>query len=311
MSETETMQMKTVDEEGEIQMQQALRMQPIEEEEKIQTMSDNVGGVASPEVVQQLNSTKGSGQPLSTETNQFMDNAFGADFSGVNVHTGTDAVQMNQQLGARAFTFGSNIYFNKGEYNTKSNDGKKLLSHELTHVVQQKEDIIQRDPVAIAGLGLAVFESGRSMLTGGSFSSTANTPSYMHEGTPASAQWVSRTAEAKIRAFNPRIGFGEQFFYFRISYQQNGYDLRNVQVVPLIDKSSSMISSSFNIMWEGQAHSSPDYPQSEIVFNISGTWDPVGRGITSFWGQLIVTQSGLSFNVDSEQWVYHRDIRFT
>ena len=106
MSETETMQMKTVDEEGEIQMQQALRMQPIEEEEKIQTMSDNVGGVASPEVVQQLNSTKGSGQPLSTETNQFMDNAFGADFSGVNVHTGTDAVQMNQQLGARAFTFG-------------------------------------------------------------------------------------------------------------------------------------------------------------------------------------------------------------
>jgi len=148
MSDSDTVQMQPVEEEEDI-MQPKLRMQPIEEEEMIQTMSENDGGVASPEVVQQLNSTKGSGQPISTETNQFMGKAFGADFSGVKIHAGSDAVQMNQQLGARAFTHGNDIYFNNSEYNPESSNGKRLLAHELTHVAQQnggiKRYLIQRD----------------------------------------------------------------------------------------------------------------------------------------------------------------------
>ncbi len=320
------LRMQPIEEEEEM-MQPKLRMQPIEEEEEllqpkiqmleeeeeepIQMKSNNTESLATSAFTRQLQLSKGGGTPLPNNSNRFMSKAFGSDFSAVNIHTGQNAVQMNQQLGARAFTYGNDIYFNKGEYSPNSSGGKSLLAHELTHVVQQKEDTIQRDPVAVAGLGLAVFESGRSMLSGGSFSSTANTPSYMHTGTPATAEWAPRTAEAKIRAFHPRIGFGEQFFYFRLSYQKNGYDLRNVQVVPLKDKSSSMISSSFNIIWGGQAHSRPKNPRAEIVFNISGTWNPVGRGIASFWGQLIVKQSGLTFNVDSEQWVYDRGVRWT
>jgi hypothetical protein len=67
-----------------------------------------------------------------------LSNALGADFSGVKVHTGQNAVEMNRSLNARAFTHGNDIYFNKGEYNPESSEGKRLLAHELTHVVQQK-----------------------------------------------------------------------------------------------------------------------------------------------------------------------------
>ena len=64
-----------------------------------------------------------------------------ADFGDVNIHTGHEAVQMNQELGAKAFTHGKNIYFNKGQYQPHSTNGIRLLSHELTHVVQQNPNL--------------------------------------------------------------------------------------------------------------------------------------------------------------------------
>jgi hypothetical protein len=62
-----------------------------------------------------------------------MEPRFGADFSGVRVHTGGEAVQMNRELGAQAFTHGSDVYFGAG----KSPGNNELTAHELTHVVQQ------------------------------------------------------------------------------------------------------------------------------------------------------------------------------
>jgi hypothetical protein len=66
-----------------------------------------------------------------------MEPRFGNDFSSVRIHTGSNAVQMNKELHAQAFTHGSDLYFNEGKYNPGSNSGKQLLAHELTHVVQQ------------------------------------------------------------------------------------------------------------------------------------------------------------------------------
>jgi hypothetical protein len=66
-----------------------------------------------------------------------MEGAMGADFSGVRVHTGSEAAGLSQDLSAQAFTYGSDIYFNEGKYNPGSTDGQKLLAHELTHTVQQ------------------------------------------------------------------------------------------------------------------------------------------------------------------------------
>lgn len=80
-----------------------------------------------------LNSSKGRGSPLPNEVRGFMEPRFGADFSQVRVHTGGDSVQMNRELGAQAFTHGSDVYFGAG----KSLGNNELTAHELTHVVQQ------------------------------------------------------------------------------------------------------------------------------------------------------------------------------
>ena len=94
-----------------------------------------------------LQQSKGGGKALDASTNQLMSRGIGADFSNVKIHTDSNAIQMNQQLNAKAFTNGSDIYFNQGQYNTQSSEGKHLLAHELTHVVQQRsatDNTIQR-----------------------------------------------------------------------------------------------------------------------------------------------------------------------
>jgi hypothetical protein len=95
------------------------------------------GGTASPKLENQINGSKGNGQSLSNDVQKEMGNKIGSDFSNVNVHTDNNAIQMNKELGAKAFTHGNDIYFNQGNFSPNSQDGKHLLAHELTHTVQQ------------------------------------------------------------------------------------------------------------------------------------------------------------------------------
>ncbi|MGC9524635.1 MAG: eCIS core domain-containing protein, partial [Limnospira sp.] len=92
---------------------------------------------ADQDIERRLKAKKGSGNPLPEDTRDFMESRFGQDFGKVRVHTDGDAAWMNQELEAKAFTYGEDIYFNAGEYNPESEQGKKLLAHELTHTVQQ------------------------------------------------------------------------------------------------------------------------------------------------------------------------------
>jgi len=80
---------------------------------------------------------KGKGEKLDDETRVEMETSFDANFSGVKIHTGGDAVAMNRSLKAQAFTHGKDVFFNSGKYDPTSVSGKTLLAHELTHVVQQ------------------------------------------------------------------------------------------------------------------------------------------------------------------------------
>jgi hypothetical protein len=86
---------------------------------------------------QHLSSTKGGGNVLPVPTRQFMESRFNADFSGVRIHTGTQAENLSQTIHAQAFTHGNDIYFNSGKYNPNSAAGGTLLAHELTHTLQQ------------------------------------------------------------------------------------------------------------------------------------------------------------------------------
>ena len=80
-----------------------------------------------------LNSSKGGGNPLPDDVRSFMEPRFGADFSQVRVHKGSESVQMNQDLNAQAFTHRQDVYFGAGKAPAKD----ALTAHELTHVVQQ------------------------------------------------------------------------------------------------------------------------------------------------------------------------------
>ena len=106
---------------------------------------------ASSDVASRLHSSRGLGSSLDENTRSEMESAFGADFGDVRVHTGSNAAQLSQDLGAKAFTHGSNIYFNEGQYNPNSSEGKHLLAHELTHTIQQGASIQRKVKISTRG----------------------------------------------------------------------------------------------------------------------------------------------------------------
>lgn len=84
-----------------------------------------------------INASRGGGQPLPDTLRTKMESGFGADFSGVRLHTGSQAADLSNTLQAKAFTHGNDIFFNSGQYNPQSATGQHLIAHELTHVMQQ------------------------------------------------------------------------------------------------------------------------------------------------------------------------------
>ncbi len=97
----------------------------------------------APEIEHTILQSRGGGQALDGKVCAQMESAFSVDFGGVRVHTGTEADTLNRSLNARAFTVGQDIYFRQGAYSPGSSDGRKLLAHELTHVVQQGGATVQ------------------------------------------------------------------------------------------------------------------------------------------------------------------------
>ncbi len=89
---------------------------------------------------------KGKGNQLPGSVLHDMESAFGSDFSGVNIHTDSEAAALSNDLDAHAFTSGKDIYFNFGKFDPNSESGRHLLAHELTHVIQQNGDTVQREP---------------------------------------------------------------------------------------------------------------------------------------------------------------------
>ena len=126
--------------------------------------SGDGGGAVHSSVEQSIQSRKGMGQSLPGETRNFMEQRIGADFSNVRVHTDTDAVQLSRDLNAKAFTTGSDIYFNNNEYAPHSASGRQLLAHELTHVVQQGASghAVQRNATGGASMGAVERSTGAS-----------------------------------------------------------------------------------------------------------------------------------------------------
>ena len=110
-----------------------------EEEEESQIMRSPLAGVAQPEpdLAAGFAETRTSGSPLPDGVRSFMESRIGADFGDVRLHTDARAARMAEALNAAAFTSGRDIYFQPAYYSPDTSAGRKLLAHELTHVVQQ------------------------------------------------------------------------------------------------------------------------------------------------------------------------------
>jgi hypothetical protein len=103
------------------------------------------------------------GQMLDSDTRNFFEPRFGHDFSDVRIHDNKKAAESANSINALAYTVGNDIVFNKGQYSPNTDTGKKLLGHELTHVLQQKtilhKKTIQREICAAPSvlLNMATF----------------------------------------------------------------------------------------------------------------------------------------------------------
>ncbi len=80
---------------------------------------------------------RSSGRVMPAPARTAMEGAFGADFSGVRVHTGPAASELSTRIQAKAFTTGNDIFFRDGMPDTSTASGQNLLAHELTHTIQQ------------------------------------------------------------------------------------------------------------------------------------------------------------------------------
>jgi hypothetical protein len=90
-----------------------------------------------PDLESRIARIRGGGEPMSAELRGFFEPRFGVDFGGVRIHTDSAAAETARSVGARAYTLGNDIVFAPSEFQANAPEGRKLLAHELTHVIQQ------------------------------------------------------------------------------------------------------------------------------------------------------------------------------
>ncbi|MFO1429721.1 MAG: DUF4157 domain-containing protein [Candidatus Competibacteraceae bacterium] len=142
--EEEELQRKTPLEEEELQ-----RKAPLEEEE-LQRRANKADdtAVVNSKLEDSIHALAGRGNPLPDSVRTFMEPRFGADFSGVRLHTDAHAGELARAVNAQAFTSGRDIFFAAGKWSPTTDRGRWLLAHELTHVVQQTSSLRTQEPSA-------------------------------------------------------------------------------------------------------------------------------------------------------------------
>ncbi|MEM9489870.1 MAG: DUF4157 domain-containing protein [Myxococcota bacterium] len=131
-----------------------------------------------------------SGEPLPEEVRAEMESVMGMDFSAVRIHVGPQA----ESIGALAFTRGMDIFFAPGQYQPSSEEGQRLLGHELTHVVQQAQGRVTTT-MAVGGIHINddVSLEREADAVG---ARAAHRPATPHRSTPSVGEDPGRTTNA-------------------------------------------------------------------------------------------------------------------
>jgi hypothetical protein len=117
------------------------KCQSCEEEESSVRRKANQG--AAPMQVNSSTVITEGGRPLAAPVRDFFEPRFGHSFEHVRVHDDAAAHRSARAIGAKAYTVGNHISFVGGQYNPGTLAGRELLAHELTHVLQQRNGLVQ------------------------------------------------------------------------------------------------------------------------------------------------------------------------
>ncbi|HEY5912264.1 MAG TPA: DUF4157 domain-containing protein [Verrucomicrobiae bacterium] len=137
-----------------------------ESEEELDLKAKEIPGrtpEVTPAVQIRVDTLQGGGHPLPDSERAFFEPRFGRDFGQVRLHTDSRAADSARMVQARAFTMGRNVVLGAGEYTPGTAAGRRLLAHELTHVIQQsargrdQRPLVQRqEPVTTTAAGLTI-----------------------------------------------------------------------------------------------------------------------------------------------------------
>jgi len=118
-----------------------VQRQVVPEAEEKEILQTKEGADYTPPIAQDLESRiqelQGSGKPLPRPVRKFFEPRFDHNFSRVRIHHDSEANRLAAAINAQAFTVGHNIVFGAGRYAPRTQAGKRLMAHELTHVMQQ------------------------------------------------------------------------------------------------------------------------------------------------------------------------------
>ena len=190
-----------------------------EEEEDVQLKESGESSIPKVAPLGVNEALRVGGKPLAENTRSFMESHIGYDFSNVRVHNGSLAAKSAQSINALAYTCGNNIVFNEGQYAPDTNTGKRLLAHELTHVVQQSsnvrsdESVRRSDKKTIfsASSKLIQRDVGTSRIQDRVTSHSQDTNTHIWSGTVTRREYVPASGSTAERTLRTMSGVRIQF----------------------------------------------------------------------------------------------------
>jgi hypothetical protein len=172
-----------------------------EEETKMQRKEKNGEETSTDRTLESyIGNLQTSGQSLATEVRNFYEPRFGYDLRNVKIHTDSKAAKSAQAINALAYTSGNNIVFNSGQYSPMTDNGKKLLGHELTHVIQQqgnRTNKIQRTNITGGQYGteLDIFSTHVTSVPNLVFRLLKRSPTFVKMAAGMDAHYVSHSSK--------------------------------------------------------------------------------------------------------------------
>jgi hypothetical protein len=147
-----------------------------EEQATVQRVPSSPGaasGMDAPDMVQDV--VRQSGSSLDATTGRFMSTRMGYDFSAVRIHTDSRADTSARAVDAHAYTVGDNVVFAAGQYQPGTDRGRRLIAHELAHVVQQRASgsgVVRRQPPTKSDVAIVLTADSGDMVAAGAYART-------------------------------------------------------------------------------------------------------------------------------------------